>query len=114
MKLILSTAFLITSVVLADSATQTDWSDGPGAPGPVSEWGSDFGSDSGMSCFSIPGEAALHYGSIDPVQHLMTSGYDLPSSVFPSDMDGDGDIDLLTTSGGDDEVTFWENLDGSG
>ncbi len=113
MKLILSLAFLMTSMSLADSASQTDWSGGPGTPGPVSVWGSDFGSDSGMNCFSSPGEAALHCGSIDPVEHLITSFYDFPYSVFPSDIDGDGDVDLLTTSWSD-QVTFWENHDGSG
>jgi FG-GAP-like repeat/Kre9/KNH-like N-terminal Ig-like domain/Secretion system C-terminal sorting domain len=36
------------------------------------------------------------------------------SSVFGTDFDGDGDIDVLGAAHDDDEVTWWENIDGDG
>jgi hypothetical protein len=36
------------------------------------------------------------------------------SSVFSKDIDGDGDLDVLSTSSIDDEINWFENLDGLG
>jgi hypothetical protein len=35
-------------------------------------------------------------------------------SLYAADLDGDGDIDIVTPSAGDDEVAWYENLDGLG
>jgi len=40
--------------------------------------------------------------------------YDTPRAVNIADIDGDGDADVLATSELEDEVTWWENLDGVG
>ncbi|MBC3846167.1 T9SS type A sorting domain-containing protein [Winogradskyella echinorum] len=37
-----------------------------------------------------------------------------PFDVFPADLDGDGDIDLLTSTYSDDKLLWLENLDGIG
>ena len=46
--------------------------------------------------------------------HVITSSADYPLSVFAIDMDGDGDVDVLSSSYNDDTVAWYENLDGSG
>ncbi|MEM6965473.1 MAG: FG-GAP-like repeat-containing protein [Bacteroidota bacterium] len=37
-----------------------------------------------------------------------------PQTAFAADLDGDGDLDVVTASTGDDEVAWFENLDGQG
>ncbi|WP_299521691.1 T9SS type A sorting domain-containing protein [Winogradskyella sp.] len=39
---------------------------------------------------------------------------DLPSSVYSADLDGDGDMDVLSSSRNDDRIAWYENLDGLG
>ncbi len=41
----------------------------------------------------------------------MTNG---ASSVFAADLDGDGDTDVLSASGGDGTIAWYENTDGDG
>ena len=48
------------------------------------------------------------------VENTVDDDFNAASSVFCDDMDGDGDRDLLGTALGDDEVVWWENLDGVG
>lgn len=43
-------------------------------------------------------------------QQIVTSNVIYPTSVYAADMDGDGDIDVLSTSNGDDKVAWHENL----
>ena len=37
-----------------------------------------------------------------------------PSSMYSADLDGDGDVDFLTASAGDDTIAWYENEDGKG
>ena len=46
--------------------------------------------------------------------HEITTAVNLPVSVFGIDMDGDGDIDVISASHEDDKIVWSENLDGSG
>ncbi len=50
----------------------------------------------------------------NPTQMLITSGASGARSVFALDFDGDGDVDVLSASGGDDDIDWYENLNGAG
>lgn len=106
--LLLATLFLLTGFSRAESATQTDWSGGPGVSGPVEDWGNTFSQAWGI-VWSDPGRLLLEQGS-----NLMVDD----SLLFPRDIhfcdlsgNGHGDILLTTWSGG--EILLWENSDTS-
>lgn len=46
--------------------------------------------------------------------HLVADGYSGLYSVFVVDIDGDGDMDILSSAIADNEVAWFENLDGEG
>ncbi|MCB2156312.1 VCBS repeat-containing protein [bacterium] len=52
-------------------------------------------------------------GTFGP-QKTITSSADRAESVFAADLDGDGDIDVLSGSYEDDRVAWYENIDGEG
>ncbi len=52
-------------------------------------------------------------GNFGP-QQVITNWAVSVKSVFSVDLDGDGDNDVLAASSGDDQVTWYENLDGEG
>lgn len=39
---------------------------------------------------------------------------DGPTSIYAADADGDGDMDVFSTSSGDDKIAWYENMDGQG
>lgn len=47
-------------------------------------------------------------------EHVVDASYIEPRSITSGDVDGDGDLDLASTSFFDDQVTWWSNADGSG
>ena len=47
-------------------------------------------------------------------QQIISNLADSPRSVFAADLDGDGDPDVLSASFRDDEVAWYENIDGAG
>ena len=47
-------------------------------------------------------------------QQIITVNASLAYSVFSEDLDGDGDMDVLSASQGDEKIAWYENLDGLG
>ncbi len=47
-------------------------------------------------------------------QQIITSAADGASCVYGADLNGDGDIDVLSASSGDDKIAWYENTDGLG
>lgn len=47
-------------------------------------------------------------------QQIISTSLDYPESIYANDIDGDGDIDVLSASRNDDTIAWYENLDGFG
>jgi len=99
---------LCITVVYADSATQTDWSGGDGIYGPVIDWGNEFFMDTDVS-YSNPSDLVLL-----PLEHTVDEDFDYAGSVFSADVNGDGYMDVLGAASIADDITWWENVDGTG
>ena len=52
-------------------------------------------------------------GVFDPEQQVITTSADAAFSVYAADVDGDGDVDVLSASGVDDKIAWYAN-DGTG
>ena len=68
---------------------------------------------------SAGSEILTWYENVDGLGNYGTPNIIAPSgqavlSLFSADLDGDGDIDIVTPSSGDDEVAWYENTDGQG
>jgi fibronectin type 3 domain-containing protein len=54
-------------------------------------------------------------GQIDfSSQKVISTSGDATVSVYSADLDGDGDLDVLSASVGDDKIAWYENTDGTG
>jgi len=95
---------------LAISATQTDWSGGPGIPGPVFDWNDEFNYETDVS-WTVPGTLALQRTALE---HIIDSSFTEALDVQSADVDGDGDIDVLGASDLDNDITWWQNANGTG
>jgi hypothetical protein len=102
--------FLIAPVALAGSASQTDWSGGPGVPGPVTDWGNTFDVGSDLDWDTTPGQLSL---VINKNEIYIALGYTDPFHIFTIDMNLDGHPDVVSVSESGNQVSWWEN-DGSG
>ncbi|MCD4774769.1 MAG: T9SS type A sorting domain-containing protein [Candidatus Aegiribacteria sp.] len=106
--------FLVTSLITltsfeayAGTAIQTDWSGGDGIFGPVVDWGNEYFADMNMSCNNLSDLVLL------PLEHTVDGAFYYAQSVYSSDVNGDGYIDILGGAGVD-AITWWENVDGTG
>ncbi|MCK4593112.1 T9SS type A sorting domain-containing protein [bacterium] len=98
-----------------ETAEQTDWSGGDGVEGPVTDWGDTFDTATDINWSGFPGELALSREALDyPIKHLVDGNFNGPWCVYAADVDGDDDMDILGAAQWDDDITWWENLDGSG
>ncbi|MCK4593379.1 VCBS repeat-containing protein, partial [bacterium] len=112
-------AVLLLSIPLAllayETAEQTDWSGGDGVEGPVTDWGDTFDTSANINWSGFPGELELHRVALDiPIEHLVADWFRGAHCVYAADVDGDNDIDVLGAAYADNDITWWENLDGSG
>ncbi|HEX03694.1 MAG TPA: VCBS repeat-containing protein, partial [Bacteroidetes bacterium] len=48
------------------------------------------------------------------IEHTVDGSFDGANSVYAADVDGDGDMDILGAAHDADQITWWENLNGSG
>ncbi len=83
---------VLTTVNYADFATQTDWSDGPGHPMPVTQWSSNFGPGSCVDWANNPGLLTLDLQQTD-------LAWDFPVSfdLTLTDLDDDGKLDVIVS-----------------
>ncbi|MCD4707243.1 MAG: T9SS type A sorting domain-containing protein [Candidatus Sabulitectum sp.] len=106
----LLTVFVLSAASFAVTATQTDWSGGSGVPGPVTDWGNSYDvadqiNDSGSSLCLLTGPLAT------PLKHTVDGNFDGARSVYATDLDGDGDTDVLGVGYYANDITWWENRD---
>jgi hypothetical protein len=94
---------LLPSVSTAASATQTDWSGGPGLALPVIEWGTSFGPASLVDWFNDSGALSL-----DLLQTELAWDVDDFSDMTLVDLDGDGLQDVLA-SGTFSKIIWFRN-----
>jgi FG-GAP-like repeat len=47
-------------------------------------------------------------------EHMVTGNFSYAISVYATDIDGDGDIDVLGAANYTHDITWWENVDGDG
>jgi hypothetical protein len=110
---VLFLATILAATSRAQEETQTDWSGGAAPPVPVEEWGDAFEKAGRTSWRSVPGQVALSSERIaTPPGHtiaLTQQGF----GVRAVDLDGDGDIDVVGTSDGANQVLWWRNDGGS-
>ena len=103
--------FSFITITFADSAVQTDWSGGPGVLGPVIDWDNEFYQSSSINWSGYPGIARLMQSILG---HTVDGTFDGVASVFSVDINGDGYMDVLGAAHYADDITWWENVDGSG
>lgn len=107
------TAIFIVAL-LSITVTQTDWSGGPGYPGPVTDWSNTYFSSSQVSI--DPGNLKLGIEVLNVAEY-----YPITETIFTRDdwtvvqvvdFDFDGDCDVVSSSGLG--IIWYENMDGSG
>lgn len=103
---------ILVSLAFCGTATQTDWSAGPGVQGPVLNWENFFWSSYDSVIYNS-GKLQL-CGPTPPFAHTVDDYFDGACSVYSTDVDGDGDKDVLGAAFSANDITWWENADGAG
>jgi len=111
MKAVILITLLSLITVFGASSWQTDWSGGPGVAGPVTfYWLNTFSSHTEMDWKDLPGSLFL---ALRAIAHDVTSYMGCLYTGHAADMDGDGDMDILSESYVRKLVAWFEN-DGTG
>jgi len=92
-----------------NTADQTDWSDGPGEPGPLLQWSNSFSESEFINWTDQEGAVFLQ---TDCDEKLIAGDYGNASFLACCDFNDDGYIDVACTSYGDDQLAWYENMDG--
>ncbi len=100
----------IVSVAGAVTAEQDDWTAGPRVFGPVGDFGQAFSASVNIE-WSTPDRISLTSGI---AFFSVEDDFDGATSVFPCDIDGDGDIDVAGSALTAGEISWWENSDSLG
>jgi len=98
----------------AATLTQTDWSGGPGQPGPTAAWATTFDATADLSWRSVPGQLALASQTLAvPARHLIADGLPGAYALTLADLDGDGDLDVVGGVQTSADLVVWFNQGGS-
>jgi len=108
-NIVIAAFLLLAAAAFAGTAVQTNWSGGDGVSGPVTDWNSTFDSATDINWSGYPGKLVL-----SGIENTVDGYFAGATCVYAADVDGDDDIDVLGAAGGADDITWWENLDGSG
>ena len=104
-------SLFISSIVIASTVNQTDWSGGPGVQGPVLNWGSCYWTSDNIAGNTF-GKARLAF--LPPMKYTVDDSLYGAFSVYPADINSDGNTDILGSALYGDDIYWWENTDGSG
>ncbi len=95
----------------AGTVTQTDWSGGPGQPGPLGAWTDTFDTAGDLSWRSMPGQIALaSQPLVRPVRHPIADGLAGAYGLTTADLDRDGDLDVIGGIQTAKDLVVWFNL----
>lgn len=109
MKLLIAITVSLTSLTLADSAMQNDWSGGPGVMGPVTYFSNVFFQQENVNYLDSS------YVNLEPGEkHKVTYTPFHAKAIYFADYDQDGDVDITASTGGGGWARWYKNLDGSG
>lgn len=108
-----SILLLLPLFLSADELSQTDWSGGPGQQGPSNEWGTGFAAAGDVSWRAVAGQIALSSVPLaTPLEDRLDDSFEGGISVYTSDIDGDGDTDVIGSAHYTDDVKLWMNEGG--
>lgn len=105
----LTVILFVFAVYGTGEITQTDWSGGPGIPGPVLEWGTEFSESSSLD-YSYSGNLYLTTSFTAKKYSINTGSSECSIAI---DFDGDGDLDVCC-SGLKTGIRWIENTNGHG
>jgi len=107
MRFIPIIVLILVSVSFSDTTIQTDWSGGGGVPGPVTDWEKSY--DVADQINDIGSSLCLA-----SAEYTVDGFFSRAYSVYATDVDGDGDTDVLGAAYMLNDITWWENTDGTG